>query len=65
MPGKVLINSCNLPHYPVDSKLFNIIVGNEWSELQNVPIDNKTSFKAICIPHKNSVCFFPIIHSCV
>jgi len=35
MQGKILINPNNLPHYPVNSKLFNIIVGNGWSELKS------------------------------
>lgn len=29
MQGRILINPSNLPHYPVESKLFNIFVGNE------------------------------------
>ncbi|XP_029676934.1 uncharacterized protein LOC115243823 [Formica exsecta] len=64
MQGKILINLCNLPHYPVNSELFNISVGNEWSKLKNFSID-EINMKAICIPYKNSFCFFPIIHLCV
>jgi len=47
--GRTLINTSNLPHYPVNSKLFNIIVGNEWSELKSYPLD-EINMKAICIP---------------
>jgi len=61
--GRILINTSNLPHYPVNSKLFNIVVGNEWSELKNYPLD-EINIKAICIPYKKTFVFFPIIHTC-
>lgn len=64
MQGKILINLCNLSHYPINSELFNISIGNEWSELKNFSID-EVNMKAICIPYKNSFCFFSIIHICV
>lgn len=63
MEGKILINPSNLPHYPVESKLFNIFVGNEWSELKTFSLDD-INMKVFCIPYRESFCFFPIIHSC-
>lgn len=62
MQGRILQNPNNLPHYPVDSKLFNIFIGNEWSELKNFPLD-ELNMKAVCIPHEKTFCFFPLIHS--
>lgn len=62
MQGRTLNNSSNLPHYPIESQTFNIIVGNEWSHLQTIALDN-INVKAVCIPYGKSFCFFPFIHS--
>jgi len=63
MQGRILINPSNLPHYLVESKLFNIFVGNEWSELTTFSLD-EINIKVFCIPYRESFYFFPIIHSC-
>lgn len=62
LKGKVLLNPLQLEHYPMSSLEFNIVVGNEWSDVQIFNSDD-VYMKAVCIPYKNSFCFMPLIHT--
>ncbi|XP_025264908.1 uncharacterized protein LOC112638527 isoform X1 [Camponotus floridanus] len=60
--GELLMNSVAFPNYPIDSKEFDIAVGNQWSQ-QTIINANNVSKKAVCIPYNKSYCFLPLLHS--
>ncbi|XP_029164443.1 uncharacterized protein LOC114946024 [Nylanderia fulva] len=60
--GESLINPIGFPNYPIDSKEFDIVIGNQWSHSTNFDANNVTR-KAVCIPYKKSYCFLPLLHS--
>ncbi|CAL1671999.1 unnamed protein product [Lasius platythorax] len=62
--GESLINPVGFPNYPIDSKEFDIVIGNQWS--QSTIFDaNDITRKAVCIPYEKSYCFLPLIHSSI
>lgn len=64
LKGKTLLNPVELKHYPISSLQFNIVVGNEWSNIQIFNSDDVCT-KAVCIPYGKSYCFLPFIHTAV